>query len=69
MTKQQEVNAILAGLRLVQQQLDPVPGGENVMDILTNEGEDAPPTVEELNTLCDALPSWVFRVRGEKGET
>jgi hypothetical protein len=62
MTKQQQVNAILAGIRLLQNHLDPIPGEDliSVEDILTNDGQDATPTMDELNELCEEIADIIF---------
>lgn len=51
----QELAAVLAGLRLVQQRLRPVPGGVNVDDILTGGGMFRPLSVEQINQLCEEI--------------
>lgn len=50
-----EVSAILAGLRLLQQHLRPVEGGDDVQDILDCGGQVLPLTAEEINTLCEKV--------------
>lgn len=50
-----KTSAILAGLRLLQHYLDPVPGGTNVEDILTNDGTHDALSVEEINELCEGI--------------
>jgi hypothetical protein len=50
-----ELSAILAGLRMLQDQMDPLATASDVSDILTNGGTQEPITVEGIDRLCDLL--------------
>lgn len=54
-TTHSETAAILAGIRLVQQQMAPVPGGDDVSDILTDCGAVHPLSVRQLTALAERI--------------
>lgn len=50
-----ETAAVIAGLRLVAQRLKPVPGGEQVDEILTCAGQFRPLSVDEVCALGERI--------------
>lgn len=50
-----ELAAVLAGLRLLQNTLDPRPGAEDVADILTDSGRLDPLDADAIDELCERL--------------
>lgn len=52
-----ELNAVLAGLRLLQARVTPGSSRSamDVIDILTDEGTDDPLTTEEIDRLCERI--------------